>query len=146
MIGFGNQGKVIVTRGLAIKQYYGNSEISSLSFFLFEVENLQKISKFDGELFGFQLPVLYQYDCSELTIYMSAVDLRKPYIIDFCPMIRSRLVFGRFLNKVFVDYVITTHGIEKTYRNLQNLTLALITLALQCEIYYTDPRPGNVKL
>ncbi len=55
MIGFGNQGKVIVTRGLAIKQYYGNSEISSLAFSWLMLKYLHKIV-IDGELFDFSYP------------------------------------------------------------------------------------------
>lgn len=141
----GNQGRVRLYGDLALKTYHNRDEISSKDWYRYEVENLRKITQYRGRLEIFQLPQLLDCDDTTLTITMTAVDLDRPYIVDLSPMIRRRSVFDLFMAEVFEDFVIRQHP-DASSGSVRSLRVALTRLADECEIFYTDPKPSNVRL
>ena len=86
----------------------------------------------------------YQTDKKKLTIKMTSVDIRLPYIVDFCPMIRSREVFDKFISEIFDNYVCSQHNVTLNDDRVDLLRNSLIYLANNFLIYYTDPKASNV--
>jgi hypothetical protein len=142
----GNQGTVEIRGSEAIKRYHRTSDISSLPFFRREVRNLTKIRQLQGSVLGFQLPILHSYDEQNLTIVMSAVNLSKPYIVDFSTMHDDLIAFDGFMSIYFRQYVSAKHGIPKFHPGIDRLGRALTLFARQFSISYTDPKPTNVRV
>lgn len=146
MIYSGNQGCVEVRGEVAVKRYHDSAWYSGARFFRREVCNLRRTRRFRGTLCGFQIPRLISYSAEDLSIVMTSVDLVRPYIVDLCPMITEECIFRRFILDHFYPYVSEEHGVGAGSSSVEALREALLILAEECWIYYTDPSSTNVGL